>query len=59
MKPLDIAKKYEEFADLEAKRAAVVVAIDQQIAVLERIIENNAKLCQSPLTYNTVVGLIE
>lgn len=59
MKPLNIAKEYDEFADLEAKRAAVAVAIDQQIEVLERIIENNAKLCQSPLTYNTVVGLID
>jgi hypothetical protein len=59
MKPLNIAQEYEAYADLESQRAAVVVAIDQQIEVLERIIENSAKLCQSPLTYNIVVGLIE
>ena len=59
MKALNIAQQYEEYNELEAKRAAAAVAIDQQIEVLERIIENNSKLCQSPLTYNTVVGLIE
>lgn len=59
MKKLNIAQEYEAFSEIEAQRAAVGVEIIRQIEVLERIIENNSKLCQSPLTYNTVVGLIE
>ena len=58
MKPLDIAKQYEEFEELELRRAQIAFNI-QQISVVERIIENNAKYCQSPLTWNVTSGLLE
>ena len=59
MKPLNVAQEYEAFIEIETQRAAIATTIAQQIEVLERIIENNSKLCQSPLTYNTVIGIIE
>jgi len=59
MKPLDIAKQYEEFEELELRRAQIAFNVQQQISIVERIIENNAKYCQSPLTWNVTSGLLE
>ena len=59
MKPLNIAKEYEEFEELELRRGQIAFNVQQQISVVERIIENNAKYCQSTLTWNVVSGLLE
>jgi hypothetical protein len=59
MKPLNIALEMEKFNERQNRQNVVACEIDRQIQVLERIIENNADLVDSPLTYNTVVGIIE
>jgi len=59
MKKFNIPQEYLKMADNEEKRASVTLAIDQQIQVLQRLIENNMELSQSPLTYNLVCGLID
>lgn len=59
MKPLNIAQEMDKIHDRQSKQNVVAYEIDRQIQVLERIIETNADLVDSPLTYNTVVGIIE
>lgn len=59
MKPLDVAKDLEKFQSREHRKYVVALELNAQISALETIIEMNADLVDSPMTYNVVAGLME
>lgn len=59
MKALNVALEMDKFRSREEMKYAVTLELNQRIEVLERIIELNAQLVESPMTYNVVVGLME
>jgi hypothetical protein len=59
MKPLQEAKLLEAQVSKESRQATLDIMIAQQIAVLEQLLETNAKEVQSPVSYNLCAGLID
>ena len=59
MKPLEEAKLLESQISKESRQAMLDIMIANQINVLERMLETNAKDVQSPMSYNLCAGLLD
>ena len=59
MKPLEEAKLLEAQVSRESRQATLDTIILNQINVLERLLETNAKDVQSPTSYNLCAGLLD
>ena len=59
MKPLEEAKLLELQVSKESRQATLDIMIANQINVLERLLESNAKDVQSPMSYNLCAGLLD